>query len=285
MRSHKESADDHAYCRLHNIDFRSWEEHCKHRVLSRGHFTCHICYKDFKSQRGLAIHADRVHKPIEYVTYFVCRQTLKGSKNGLTMHSEKNCRGGMAHGDSMHQNDHAMRPGAVQQWVMDLRAMDDDGFPTQDNIHASQRSVQPPTITQRDMGGDGFPTHHRSNSYSTQATGKFPTQNYNQNNHHGSRPGWIKTQGEVGGGGGSGGGFLTHHARNRVDTTSTASNRAANDLGIAHHEMYKYFNQVHGKYICPCGSKMNTYNGLWQHLEGPAHTRRKAVGNSTPPRR
>ncbi|KAI5845893.1 hypothetical protein BZA05DRAFT_458642 [Tricharina praecox] len=171
---------------------QSWAFHLSH------------LYKDFKSQRGLAIHADRVNKPIEYVTYFVLPTDLEGSKNGLTMHSEKNCRGGMAHGDSMHQNGPCHETRSSPTVGEDLRAMDDDGFPTQDNIHASQRSVQPPTITQRDMGGDGFPTHHRSNSYSTQATGKFPTQNYNQNNHHGSRPGVhqaMTTLGDLPGGG------------------------------------------------------------------------------------
>jgi len=126
---HKEIAENHEYCRKHNLDFESWEEHGIHRVNSRGHWTCDVCYTDFKSQSGLTVHRTQVccylfmwgvwwvltkpqqHKDAKVVSCPACKQTFKGGNAGLTMHIEGNkCQGGITRGE-MHQRAQAMQHG------------------------------------------------------------------------------------------------------------------------------------------------------------------------------
>lgn len=60
---HKERAPNHEYCKLHDMDFETWEDHGIHRVNNREHKTCEHCYQDFGSREGLNLHVAQVCLP------------------------------------------------------------------------------------------------------------------------------------------------------------------------------------------------------------------------------
>lgn len=91
---HKESKNDHDYCRIHDLDFESFDDYGRHRVNNRDHITCEHCYTDFKSTGGLEIHLRQNHKNEKSSICSGCKMVFKGGMAGLAMHLESNmCKG------------------------------------------------------------------------------------------------------------------------------------------------------------------------------------------------
>ena len=82
---HKENEPDHEYCKLHDMDFESWEDHGIHRVNTREHKTCEHCYADFGSRDGLGLHIAQFHKGIKSCVCPYCDKKFKGGMAGLSM--------------------------------------------------------------------------------------------------------------------------------------------------------------------------------------------------------
>ncbi|KAA8896083.1 hypothetical protein FN846DRAFT_893569 [Sphaerosporella brunnea] len=47
-----------------------------------------------------------------------------------------------------------------------------------------------------------------------------------------------------------------------------------NDLGIKKEDVKRYFNNLFGKYVCPCGKKFGQMQSMWQHLQSISHQKK-----------
>jgi hypothetical protein len=47
-----------------------------------------------------------------------------------------------------------------------------------------------------------------------------------------------------------------------------------NDLGITKETVKNYYNDLHKKYLCPCGKKFGQVQSMWQHVQSIAHQRK-----------
>jgi len=183
---HKEAAENHNFCRLHNLDFMTEEEHHLHRTHSKDHYLCDICLIEFKSASGMALHKYQLHIGQATTLCPACGMRFKGGNASLAMHFEANqCAGGVTR-EEMHA-----RAEALQHGVM---------LPLEEPLTGTPERPSAPKVNDPER---------------------------------------------------------------------------SNDLGITRDKLMGYWNNVHGKFVCPCSAKFPRASSFWQHLSSMAHNAEK----------